>query len=154
MIRNVREQDYDYLITRLNDWWAGRHMVDMLPRLFFIHFQHFSFVYEESGNIVGFLVGFISDSCAQTGYVHFIGVDPAFRKQQIATRLYQKFIAYCKEKNILCIKCVTSPRNKKSIAFHHKLGFKAEYNEKGLPVAIPNYDGPNEHRVLLTLDIA
>lgn len=130
-------------------------MVDMLPRLFLIHFQESSFVFEGSGKIVGFLVGFISPSCKQTGYVHFIGVDPIFRKKRIASQLYQAFIQYCASKNVTTIKCVTSPRNKKSIAFHHKLGFKAaEYDEKNLPIAIPNYDGPQEHRVVLTLDIA
>jgi ribosomal protein S18 acetylase RimI-like enzyme len=155
MIRNICEKDYDYLIRQLNAWWGGRHMVDMLPRLFFIHFQQSSFVFEENRNVVGFLIGFISPSIQQTAYIHFIGVDPEYRKQKIASRLYEMFIDYCKRKDISIIQCVTSPRNKKSIAFHHKLGFKAaEYNEKGLPIAIPNYDGLYEHRVVLSLNLS
>lgn len=155
VIRNICESDYEYLIQHLNDWWGGRNMVDMLPRLFFIHFQQSSFVFEENGKVIGFLIGFVSQTCKETGYVHFVGVDPVYRKNKVATRLYLEFIAHCKSQKITVIKCVTSPRNKKSVAFHHELGFKAsEYNEKGLPVAIPNYDGSYEHRVVLSLDIA
>jgi hypothetical protein len=59
-IRHVKEDDYDSIISVINDWWGGREMADMLPKLFFQHFQHTSFVCEEKNTIVGFLVGFVS----------------------------------------------------------------------------------------------
>lgn len=43
-IRAVRDKDYDVLSPLINDWWGGRQMADMLPKLFFIHFTNTSFI--------------------------------------------------------------------------------------------------------------
>ncbi len=34
-IRPVRASDYRTVISVIDGWWGGRHMADMLPRLFF-----------------------------------------------------------------------------------------------------------------------
>jgi predicted GNAT superfamily acetyltransferase len=112
MIRNVREDDYSIVIESLNDWWGGRNMTDMLPRLFFVHFQESSFIFEEAGKIVGFLIGFISNTYKDIAYIHFVGVDPDFRKNKIAAGLYTRFTEYCLKHGVSNIKCVTSPVNK------------------------------------------
>jgi len=154
MIRNAQEADYPYLIKRLNEWWGGRNMADMLPRLFFIHFQDSSFVYLYSPRIIGFVVGFVSNVQRETGYIHFVGVDPDYRCRNIARSLYEKFIAHCWGKNVSSIKCVTSPANTASIAFHHSMGFKASsYDAQGNPLPVPDYDGPGQDRIVFTLQI-
>lgn len=154
MIRKLREDDYDFVIVKLNEWWGGRNMADMLPRLFFIHFRNSSFVYEEAGRVIGFLVGFISNTHKNTGYVHFVGVDPECRNHRVATKLYEEFIDYCIGNGVSTIKCVTSPINKVSIAFHHSLGFKASaYDVNGAPLPVKSYDGPDGDRVLLSFQV-
>jgi len=154
MIRNINEDDYGFIIEKLNEWWSGRNMADMLPRLFFIHFQDSSFIFEEAGKIAGFLVGFISNTYKDTGYIHFIGVDPKFRKHKVATNLYKRFIEYCLDHGVSNIKCVTSPINAGSIKFHQRMGFKASsYDSDGYPLAIKSYDGPGGDRVLFNLKI-
>jgi len=48
------------------------------------------------------------------------------------------------------VKCVTSPINTSSIAYHLRLGFKvepSETKENDVPYFL-NYDGLGEHRVL------
>ena len=45
ILRNVREDDYPQVIRVLNDWWGGRKVADMLPRLFFTHFSDTSYYY-------------------------------------------------------------------------------------------------------------
>jgi ribosomal protein S18 acetylase RimI-like enzyme len=147
--RNIEETDYDYVIERLNNWWGGRNMADMLPRLFFIHFRDSSFVCLDGDRITGFVVGFISNVHKDTGYIHFVGVDPDYRRSQVAKALYYLFFEHCKNRGINYIKCVTSPVNTGSIAFHHSMGFKAvSYDSRGNPVPVQNYDGPGEHRVV------
>lgn len=37
-VRNVQPSDYPAIISVLDEWWGGRKMSDMLPRLFFEHF--------------------------------------------------------------------------------------------------------------------
>lgn len=57
-VRNIQGEDYVKIHSVLNDWWGGRDMASMLPKLFFVHFQETSFIIEEDGKTLGFLCGF------------------------------------------------------------------------------------------------
>ncbi|HET7616742.1 MAG TPA: GNAT family N-acetyltransferase, partial [Bacillales bacterium] len=83
-IRNVCETDYHNIIPVLNEWWGGRQMANMLQKLFFVHFQNTSFVAEEKDGVIGFLVGFVSQSQPGEAYIHFAGVHPDHRKEGVA----------------------------------------------------------------------
>lgn len=125
-------------------------MADMLPKLFFVHFQETGFVCEDDGNIIAFLVGFLSQTYPNEAYIHFVGVHPMYRKQGIANRLYDTFFAAVRKKGCDTIRCVTSPVNKGSIAFHQRMGFQIEPGDDvidGIQVA-SNYDGKGNSRVL------
>ncbi|MCG8573486.1 MAG: GNAT family N-acetyltransferase [Flavobacteriales bacterium] len=89
--QNITSSDYNLVIDQLNDWWGGRQMTDMLPRLFFKHFQESSFIIKDKEQVLGFLIGFISQSNPQIAYVHFIGVNPNFRNKHIGRTLYSTF---------------------------------------------------------------
>ncbi|MCG8326498.1 MAG: GNAT family N-acetyltransferase [Chitinophagales bacterium] len=150
-IQQIKEGDYDAIIPLLNQWWNGRLMTDMLPRLFFKHFQNTSFIIKDDTEIIGFIIGFISQSEPNCAYVHFIGVHPAYRNQKIGKSLYQHFFSVVKNYNIKEIECVTSPKNKASTCFHKKLGFSAVDNIYKNNDQIPyfeNYDGIGEDRVV------
>lgn len=149
-IRHVEPSDYSTIIAEVNEWWGGRDMADMLPKLFFIHFRQTSFVAECDGKIVGFLVGFVSQSCADEAYIHFAGVHPAFRKNGIGEALYGKFGDAVRLLGRSIIRCVTSPNNTGSVSFHLRLGFATVPNESDIarvPV-VENYDGRGGDRVL------
>lgn len=125
-------------------------MSDMLPRLFFTHFCETSFVAEANSEIVGFLIGFLSQSHSEEAYIHFVGIHPDFRKQGVGTALYGQFFQTAQEVGRVRIKCVTSPVNKSSITYHLRMGFEAEPSETredGVPYHL-DYDGVGEHRVL------
>ena len=149
-IRNVRPSDYSPIISVLDTWWGGRRMSDMLPKLFFTHFYETSFIAELDGRTIAFLIGFLSQSHSEEAYIHFVGTHPEFREQGIGSRLYKQFFKTAQEFNRIRIKCVTSPVNKSSIAYHLHMGFEAEMSETqedGLPYHL-DYDGRGEHRVL------
>ncbi len=149
-IRNVKSSDYYVISPLINEWWGGRQMSDMLPKLFFDHFNHTSFIAETDGQIIGFLIGFLSQSNTDAAYIHFIGVDPEYRKNHIGKQLYNEFFNVVKKNNRSVVRAVTSPVNKVSIAYHTKMGFDIENGDKeldGMPV-FSDYDGPNEDRVL------
>lgn len=125
-------------------------MSAMLPKLFFTHFCDTSFVVELDGKIIGFLVGFLSQSNLEEAYIHFVGIHPNFRKQGVGSILYRQFFQAAQEFDRVRVKCVTSPLNKSSIAYHVRMGFDAETSERqedGVPYHL-DYDGPGEHRVL------
>jgi ribosomal protein S18 acetylase RimI-like enzyme len=149
-IRHISPDDYNSIIAVLDEWWGGRQMSAMLPKLFFSHFCDTSFVVELNGKIIGFLVGFLSQSNPEEAYIHFVGIHPNFRKQGVGSILYEQFFQAAQECDRVRVKCVTSPLNKSSIAYHLRMGFEAEpseMEEDGVPYHL-DYDGPGEHRVL------
>ena len=76
--------DYGAVIGVVDQWWGGRSMAAMLPKLFFVHFRDTSFVMDDDGEIAGFLCGFRSQTHADEAYIHFVGVDPERRGAGIA----------------------------------------------------------------------
>jgi ribosomal protein S18 acetylase RimI-like enzyme len=149
-IRPIEPTDYSSIISVVNDWWGGRNMSDMLPKLFFIHFRETSFVAERNGKIVGFLIGFLSQTFQDEAYIHFAGVRPDYRKMGLGRVLYERFFEVARNLSRTVVHCVTSPVNKGSIAFHLRMGFSVERSEtivEGISVA-KNYDGYGGDRVL------
>ena len=149
-IRNAEPRDFYFVTSVIDVWWGGRQMRDMLPKLFFVHFRDTSFIAEADGQIVGFLNGFFSQTFSDEAYIHFVGVHPDYRKHSIARALYEKFFAVTHAHGRNIVRCVTSPVNKTSIAFHLRMGFEIEQGDAiqdGISVHT-NYDGKGESRVL------
>ncbi|PGT19467.1 GNAT family N-acetyltransferase [Bacillus cereus] len=149
-VRNIQREDYVKIHSVLNDWWGGRDMAGMLPKLFFVHFQETSFIIEEEGETLGFLCGFFSQTHKEEAYVHFIGVNPKYRRRGIASTLYSYFFDVARANNRKVVKAITSPINKKSILFHQEIGFRIEAGDdevEGVSVHT-NYDGNGGSRVL------
>ena len=114
----------------------------MLPKLFFIHFDGTSFVAEDDDELAGFLCGFLSQTEDDEAYIHFVGVSPEERGEGVGRALYERFFDEVRSQGRHTVRCVTSPVNQGSVAFHESLGFVVERT-------VPDYDGPGEDRVLL-----
>jgi ribosomal protein S18 acetylase RimI-like enzyme len=140
LIRNAEPSDYGRVIDVIDEWWAGRQMAAMLPKLFFVHFRDTSFVAEDDGDLAGFLCGFRSQTYADEAYVHFVGVDPGRRGSGLGRELYERFFAAVAPRTI--VRAVTSPVNESSVAFHRAVGFEVERIDE-------DYDGRGQPRVLL-----
>ena len=67
-IRLLDESDFKPIISVVDEWWAGRQMTDKLPKLFFTHFKDTSFIIEADGEIVAFLIGFVSQILERSLY--------------------------------------------------------------------------------------
>ena len=147
-IRHATPSDYGRVIQHVNAWWGGREMAPMLPKLFFLHFEGTSFVAEDDeGKLVAFLIGFLSQTDPEEAYIHFVGVAPEQRGSGIGRELYERFFATVGEHGCTLVRCVTSPVNEGSIAFHESLGFVAEST-------VADYDGPGEDRVLFVKQLS
>jgi len=142
-IRHARPSDYGRVIGRVNVWWGGREMAPMLPKLFFVHFEGTSFVAErDDGELAGFLVGFLSQTDPSEAYVHFLGVAPEERGSGLGRTLYERFFEAARAEGRSVVRCVTSPENEASLAFHRAVGFEVER-------VASDYDGSGEDRVVL-----
>ncbi|MEM9977574.1 MAG: GNAT family N-acetyltransferase [Cyanobacteria bacterium P01_D01_bin.2] len=149
-IRNICPSDYQPIISVLNHWWGGRPMSNMLPKLFFVHFCGTSFIMETNDHILGFLIGFCSQTYPKQAYIHFAGVNPTYRKQGVGRTLYETFFETVQRLNCDQVRCVTAPINQQSIDYHLAMGFKADPGDSQLN-DIPytsDYDGTGEDRVL------
>ena len=119
-------------------WWGGRDLRDMLPRIFFEHFRTTSFIAEHEEELVGFLVGFLCPTHDDEAYIHFAGVDPAWRRAGLARDLYGRFCEVARADGRRRVRAVTSVVNHDSIAFHQRLGFvllPGDFEVDGLPAA-------------------
>lgn len=148
-LRPAEPSDFARVTAVINDWWGGRQLRDMLPQLFFVHFRETSFVAEADGQLIGFLNGFLSQTFADQAYIHFVGVHPDYRKAGVARRLYDAFFAAVIARDRRVVRCVTSPVNTASIAFHRRMGFEIEPGDAQVgDVSVhSNYDGKGEPRV-------
>jgi ribosomal protein S18 acetylase RimI-like enzyme len=141
-IRHAQPSDYGRVIGRVNAWWGGRDMAPMLPKLFFLHFEGTSFVADDEGEqLAGFLIGFLSQTDSTEAYIHFVGVAPERRGEGLGRELYQRFFDAVRAHGRTVVRCVTSPGNVGSAAFHEALGFEVERVAR-------DYDGPGEDRVV------
>ena len=140
-VRHAEPSDYGRVIEVIDQWWGGRQMAAMLPKLFFVHFRDTSFVAEDDeGGLAGFLCGFRSQSFEDEAYVHFVGVDPGRRGSGLGRTLYERFFAAVAPRTV--VRAVTSPVNERSVAFHRAIGFEVDRVDE-------DYDGRGESRVLL-----
>lgn len=149
-IRHPESRDYLLIIQVVDAWWGGRHMADMLPKLFFEHFRTTSFIVEQEGQIIGFLIGFLSQTFSDQAYIHFVGIHPDHRQHGIGRLLYERFFEAAKSQGRSIVSCVTSPVNTRSIQFHLAMGFTPEAGpaEASGIAYFPDYDGPDGDRVV------
>ncbi len=97
---------------------------------------------EEGETLVSYADSF-SQTYKEEAYVHFIGVNPKYRRRGIASTLYSYFFDVARANNRKVVKAITSPVNKKSIQFHKEIGFQIEAGDdeiEGVSVHT-NYDG-------------
>lgn len=90
--------------------------------LFLKFFKNTCFVAVENNNVVGFLLGFLSQT-EPIGYIHMLGVLPQFQKQGIATALIDKFGKTIKKHGAKKIYLTTLPEKKKAIEFYKNRHF-------------------------------
>ena len=151
-IRFALPSDHLKIISVMPGWWDGRDLTSAMPRLFLDHFHDTSLVAEKEGKFIGFLVGFLSQSRPDEGYIHFVGVHPKYRKKGLGAALYNRFFRICQEHNRSLVRSCTSPVNKGSVVFHRNMGFTIEPGDSemdGIPVT-RDYNRPDDPKVLFT----
>ncbi|MED3202405.1 GNAT family N-acetyltransferase [Bacillus toyonensis] len=144
-LRSINTDDYFKVIKVIDEWWGGRKMTHLLPRLFFEHFQSTSFILEIDNELAGFIIGFISQTNNKEAYIHFVGVNPNYRKIGLAKKMYSTFFENVKKFGCDKVKCITTPINEGSIKFHRAMGFDVNLVE--------NYAGENLDRIVFNKEI-
>jgi N-acetyltransferase len=121
--RMVQATDYSTVVAAIPQWWNGRDLSSLLQPLFFEHFGSTSLIAEDEQGLAAFLIGFDSPDAPRESYVHFVGVRPDLRGAGMGREIYKEFANKAMGRGIRTIRCVTSPVNTNSVAFHQHIGF-------------------------------
>jgi ribosomal protein S18 acetylase RimI-like enzyme len=156
--RRPVEADHPRLVRVIDEWWGGRRIRQLLPRLWLQHFTGTSWIAEGAdGRLAGFLVGFISPDRPDTAYVHMIATDPNGRRRGLGRALYERFIDDMRGRGCRTVTAITWPGNRASIAFHQMLGFRVDDGPGTQPIygtpAYADYDDDREDRVVFMREI-
>jgi GNAT superfamily N-acetyltransferase len=156
--RRPSEADHARVIGQVDEWWGGRQVHQLLPRLWFQHFKGTSWLAEdEAGTPIGFLVGFISPDHPEQAHVHMVATGPNHRRTGLGRALYVRFMEDVRAKGARRITAITWPGNRVAVAFHKALGFTpldgpGTQRLYGTP-AFPDYDAEGDDRVVFSREL-
>jgi len=152
--RRPVETDYPAISAVIDDWWGGRQLDHLLPRLWLQHFTGTSWLAETGdGRLAGFLIGFLSPDHPDVAYCHLVATNPNLRRRGLGRALYERFFDDARAGGRRTVTAITWPANRSSVTFHRALGFVVQggpqsQNLYGTP-ALAGYDFEREDRALL-----
>ena len=103
----------------------------------FKHFKNTCFIAEADDKIIGFLLGFLSQTHSEEAHIKLIMVHPEYRWLKVGKLLYQRFFEASKNYGRNKIIAVTSPNSTGSIMFRKRMRFGIkDFDDKinGIPV--------------------
>lgn len=153
VIKNTDEEDFTKIAELAEECSPMSTERNSIYHIFTKYFKSTSFVAQlPSGDIGGFLLGFISQENPVEFYIHLLCVDPKLRGKKIGEKLINAFIETAASKGCKRVILITKPINWNSISFYKKLGFLEEKYGETMNIlgttAIKNYNGPGEHMVV------
>ena len=121
------------------DEWFGETVHEPVHAVFFHHFGGYSV--KEDDELIGFLMGFRSQSDPDVAYIHLAAIDPARRGEGIGSNLYERFERQAQAWHCVWIEAIAGPDNQAAVDFHESKGF---WKEK-----VKDWAGPGEDRWVL-----
>lgn len=156
--RRPVEVDHARLVGQVDEWWGGRKLHQLLPRLWLQHFTGTSWMVEDAkGSPIGFLVGFISPDHPDQAYIHMVATSPNHRGAGLGRALYERFFEDVKARGVRRVTAITWPGNRVSVGFHRAMGFTpfdgpGTQRLYGTP-AYPDYDAEGDDRVVFSREL-
>jgi GNAT superfamily N-acetyltransferase len=142
--RALTKADFDHVVEVIDRWWGGPISTFAHP-IFFYELGEDALVVEENGQIIGFLLGFVSNKPVKTGYVHLVGIHPDHRRRGVGRLLYEAFTQNCQRQGCERMKAITTQSNEGSLRFHLAVGWVAQ--------EVEHYAGPGRKRIVFTRDL-
>ena len=96
-IRKVEEKDFLRIIDFTNNCAPIPRERNSIYHCLTRFFTNTCFVAERQGNIIGYILGWVSQVDNKIAYVHNICIMPEERRHKLATELYDGFIKTVKE---------------------------------------------------------
>jgi ribosomal protein S18 acetylase RimI-like enzyme len=140
LIRGAEARDERRVRAALEGDAAGSATCGPPPGLLFEHFGPTGFVAESGNELVGFLLGFASQTYPGEAHVYAVWVRPDRRRAQLGTALYECFVAAAHEQYCSVVRASAAGTDRGAIAFHQALGFAVEEADRDLDRYLPGVD--------------
>ncbi len=124
VFRTAEPEDAPVVVAAIEAWWSHTHMVHGVCPQLFQHMGDTCLIVEDGGEMIAFLVGFMSQRMPACGYVHYMGVRPDLRGQGLGRELYRRFAAMTRARGRTEVFAEVGAWNVDSIAFHKAVGFE------------------------------
>lgn len=152
-VRTALEKDFVEIAELAENCEPMETERNSIYHIFTKFFKNTSLVAElPSGEIGGFLLGFISQENPEEAYIHLLGIDPKIRRRGVGKELIAKFLDILALKGCKKVSLITKPINWNSISFYRKLGFLEDKSQDTINImgatAVRNYNGMGEHMVV------
>lgn len=157
LIRNVSANDFIEIANKSKEWGDIVIERESIYHILAEHFKETCFIAEDRGKMIGYLLGFRSQSHPEQAYMHLIQVAPELRGNGVGRRLFSQFQSAAKAMGCTRICTVTKPENKQCVPFHKAMGLsiaggKNIIDINGVP-AVKDYNGPGKHMIVWCKDI-
>ena len=153
--RRPTESDYAALAGLVDEWWDGRVLQGLLPRLWFRHFAGTSWIAEVADEvatrsaasavqpqIAGFLIGFLSPGHEGIAVLHAVGVHPTHRRQHFGRLLVDHFLEDARRAGAGRVEAMVWPGNRRGFGFLTALSFSPSPDPAARPIyGIPAFEG-------------
>jgi ribosomal protein S18 acetylase RimI-like enzyme len=157
-LRHPTEDDQPRIVALVDEWFSGRRIRHLVGRSWFRHFGSSSWLsIDDTGQPLGFLLGYRSPDRPDEAVVHLIGVHPNQRRRGIGRNLVATFIADMQAAGARTVTALAWPGEPPSTAFFRAVGFQpadgpGSQNLFGT-TAFPDYDGAGEDRIVFVLPL-
>lgn len=125
MISQMTKQDYDFILQHFDRFWPGRaDLRRIMHPIFLYQFGDTAFVIRQEGDVVAYLLGFVSPQNPPEGYIHMVASREDRKGKGLGSALYRHFESVARARGAVALRAITSPANAGSVAFHRRMGFE------------------------------
>ncbi len=149
LVRNAFPNDFLEIANKSKEWADLVVERESIYHIMVEHFKNTCFIAEDRGEMIGYLIGFRSQTHPEVAIIHLIEVAPRLRGNGVGRRLYNQFMIAVKAMGCTSITALGKPENKYCSAFYSAMGFSVGDDEHAIEIegvrAIKDYNGPGKH---------
>lgn len=155
--RHPTEGDQPAIVAQVDEWFAGRRVRHLVVRAWFRHVASTSWIADEGGSPIGFLIGYRSQDHPAEAVLHLMAVHPSHRRRGIGRALVESFLADVAASGARSVTALAWPGDPIPTAFFRALGFSpvdgpGARNLYGT-IAWPDYEAAGEDRIVFVREL-
>jgi GNAT superfamily N-acetyltransferase len=152
LVRNAFPGDFLEIASKSKEWADLVIERESIYHILTQHFRNTCFIAEDRGEMIGYLLGFRSQSWPEEACIHLVQVAPRLRGNGIGRRMFNQFQSAAIAMGCKKIVTLSRPENNFCNGFNKAMGFSIVDVENTIEVngmrAIKDYNGPGKHMVL------